>query len=79
MAVTFGYLNVECLNSKKSDIGFLTYLARFDFICLTETVAESIGFSPIEPKDFLFCGSGQKAVDERTAFWWDSRFSGKEV
>ena len=45
--------NVGCINSNKSDISFITYRANFDFICLTETFAESIDLSRAELKDFL--------------------------
>ena len=39
--VKFVNLNVECINSKQYDISFITDLANFDCICLTETFAES--------------------------------------
>ena len=42
------------MNSQKSHIGFLTYLASFDFIGLTETFAESIDLFFTELNDF-FC------------------------
>ena len=58
-------LNVECVNSKISDIGFLTYLASLDFICLTETFAVSIDLSLIELKDFLCFEAQAKKLSRR--------------
>ena len=51
--VTFVNLTVECLNNQKSEVGFLTYLASFEFICLTDTFVESVDLSLTELKEFL--------------------------